>query len=182
MKYLALCVLAACGGSSKGAGGRTALDGVYAIQTWSENTTGCDAPGDSVFDQHAERGLMIKESMFVAVPVVDFHVCTDDAACNQELGEPTLFLPYMAERGSDAAGWISDDDGVAIDDNGTCRGEDTIATLTSTGSNTVAIAIEHRMVSGFPRDNTNHCAYDGLVAAAKQVPCMALETITAKLE
>lgn len=183
MKYCVVLALAACGGNGKpGGGGRTDLDGVYAIQTWDENATACDSAGSSVLDQHAERGLMIKESMFVTIPVVDFHVCTDSTECNMQLDSPTLFLPYMAERGSDADGWVSDDDGVPLDDNGVCHGEDTIATLTSTGSNTVAIRIEHRTVSGFPRDNTNHCAYDGLVAAAKQVPCMKLETLTAKRE
>src|SRR5258706_13099176 len=97
---LALAALAACGGAL------TDLEGVYTIDTWTNNTTSCAAEGPSVLATQSDKALFIKEQNFLGTKFINGVKCKDVAECQSKSKMDTIFLDgWSFESGSDSSGW-----------------------------------------------------------------------------
>lgn len=177
--WLAL-ILAGCGG---GSGGGTAFEGIYRVDTWTENPMACDAEGPSVAAIH-DPFFYVKNESFLGQGFVNVKDCGDIATCSDEANDPdTIHIgSFGFDAGSDSAGW-SAHSAVAFAFQGQCEGgvTDTTLMITKTG-----FRIERRHVEAvpFPPDTgaEDECPDAKVEQAAAGQPCDELEVVTASFE
>jgi hypothetical protein len=102
--WIALPLLVACGG-----GDMTALEGIYTIDTWTENTAGCAAEGDSILESQGRTALYVKIETFVTEKFINVNPCTDIADCESMASDgDTIHLGQWGfESGNDDDGWTN---------------------------------------------------------------------------
>ncbi len=167
-----LALLIGCGDDG------SALLGVYSLDAWTENDTGCDAEGPSVLETSDSTHFFIKEVNFFGTSIINVALCSDLADCQQRAADgDTIELgdrSYGFDSGSDSAGWTGG--GVIAGGSGdTCSGEVYDYLLTEVSDGVVQIRVETREVSGVPTDSDGFCDTDAARAAAKDQPCARLE-------
>src|SRR5882762_3131982 len=101
MRILLVAIaIAGCGGPL------TDLEGVYTMDTWTDNPTSCAAEGPSVLSTMQDKALFIKEQNFLGQKFVNGVKCKDVAECQSKAKQDTIFLDGWAfENGSDSSGW-----------------------------------------------------------------------------
>ncbi len=167
----------------------TGLQGIYLIDTWTQNPDVCTAEGPSVLG--SQTALYIKEETFPGlgsfVNVVD---CTDLADCESMAGdEDTIHLGgWGFDQGGDESGWtnssVSAFDSFTVDGQCEATGTDTVMTSPAEGS----IRIEARTTAEvlFPRPaSVTDCfdLEDDVVAAELEgQPCAQFEVVTATFD
>jgi hypothetical protein len=173
---LVLAALAGCGGDSG-----SALEGIYVIVDWTENTAAC-SDGPSIFPQ-AETAMYIKNENFLGTKFLNGMLCADVAECEELAGDDeTIHLGgYYFEEGNDEDGWTGGSFFGTTDDQGNCMGDFFEYVLQGTNQ---GVVIETRTipVDGFPEDEDGFCDYQDAKDAAEGRACTALEVVTADFE
>ena len=168
---------AACGG------GGTELTGIYAIDAWNENPTGCADPGPSVLGMRTETHFYIANGSFFGQDVVVVDGCESPAACRTLHAEGTpLFTQFgVYADGSDDGGWTSQFGSVSGLDPATCSG--TVIDLRMAQDETGVVLSQETTDATFPsRGNPDdeldvRCPFDVLYEVAESEPCVSLEVV-----
>jgi hypothetical protein len=167
----ALAALGGCGGDSG-----SALEGIYVITEWTENTTACtEGPSILGFD----TAMFVRYETFFGTSYLHAMPCADVAACAEMAAEEdTLFLGgYFLDRGSDGEGWIGDDfDQSSFD--GTCEGNYIEYVLTGEVGADVRVEGHAYPVEPFPEDEDGFCDSRAAREAATET-CTGLEVLVA---
>ena len=173
---LGLTLLIGCGG---GDGGGTSFQGIFKVDTWTQNRMSCDVEGASVATTH-EPLFYVKNESFLGQSFVNVNGCVDLATCKTEANDKdTIHIGSFAfEEGSDKSGW-STRSAFAFDVQGMCEGgvTDTKMTITKT-----TIRIEQRHVEAIPfppSTGEDECPDAKVEMAAMGQPCDELEVVTA---
>ena len=175
-----LCVLSlflalACGDD------QSKLVGVYVLDTWTENPDSCASEGASILADQGQTHLVVKQFDFFGLDILSASSCESLAECEEQLSSDALDLGgFNFEKGSDSKGWTGATVIAGGDPNGgDCSGQVRDFLMTATEAEAVEIQTEVRSVSGFPRDSDGFCDTDSAQEAAEDVPCEALEVLTA---
>jgi len=172
----AFAALGACGGDSG-----SALQGIYSIVGWTENTAAC-TEGASIFPQ-SDTALYIKNENFLGTKFLNGMLCTDLAECEElAADDDTIHLGgFYFEDGNDDDGWTGGSFFGTTDDQGNCMGDFFEYSLGGTNDGAV---IETRTipVDGFQEDADGFCPYEDAKAAARDGTCVALEVVTVTFE
>jgi len=171
-RLLGLLIAAGCGGGSL-----TELEGVYTLDTWTQNTAAC-SEGGSVLDQMSDKALFIKEENFLGERFVNAVRCTDAADCQAKAAMDTIFLDgYAFESGSDDKGWT----GQTVFASGidTCEGQVIDHVMTVPADGALRIESQTRNSLPFAKDSEGFCNTDDARKAAEGQPCAELEVVTA---
>ena len=137
--------LIGCGG---GDGGGTSFEGIYRVDTWTDNTTGCAAEGPSVAMMNDPLHYVKNENVFGST-FVNVKSCDDIATCTTEANDAdTIHIgSFGFDEGSDSAGWTTHD-AFSFSTNGQCDGGGvTDAKLTISAT---SLRIESKHVSALP--------------------------------
>jgi hypothetical protein len=178
---------AGCGGGDGGLSSEllAGYEGVYQLDTATENPAACDVEGASVLDTIAQRQFVAVALRMVIIDGLQLISCADDAGCAEvamkaksQAGWVAAWAWFFSESlGADQLGGLSASSG--SDQNGTCTSRTyTALTLIRTGD---ALRIESRttILADAPAD-------DGIcwAAPAKQrseaaaLPCSSLRVMT----
>jgi hypothetical protein len=101
-------LLLSCGGGDGG----TALEGVYEINSWSENPDACDAEGPSVLPHpFGTTHFYVKNENFFGQSFINVVGCEGVADCQEEAIDTTFDLSFFGPlySGNDDTGWRNDD-------------------------------------------------------------------------
>ena len=167
--------LIGCGGGSSGG---TSFEGIYRVDTWTDNNTAC-VEGPSVA-QGRDPFFYVKNESFLGARFVNVKDCNDIATCTTEANEEgTIHIgSFGFDEGSDAAGWTTHS-AFAFDVQGQCKGGVTDATLTISKT---GFRIESRHVEAVPFppvSGEDDCPDEKVEQAAEGQPCTELEVLTA---
>lgn len=176
-----------CSDDHAGGGGSSELsklDGLYTIDTWTENTSGCDVEGPSVLDSHASL-LGVGETNFFGYDLLVVIPCTDDQACADAvpggvfaaLGGGAVFIEG---QGDDASGWESNYIAYTIVD-GECQGVYADVRFEALEPGRVALtSTSYDVVFPVESDKSGEeCTVETAAEVAKGQPCSGLTRITA---
>jgi len=175
ISLLGLVVLG-CGG---GDGGGTSFEGIYRVETWTQNRMACDAEGPSVAMSH-EPLFYVKNESFLGSKFVNVNSCLDIATCSSEANDAdTIHIGSFAfEQGNDSSGW-STRSAFAFDVQGQCQGGVTETKMTISQT---SIRIEQKHVEAVPFPpvaGEDECPDAKVEEAAAGQPCDELEVVTA---
>ena len=169
-------LLIGCGG---GGGGGTSFEGIFMVDTWTQNRMSCDVEGASVATSH-EPLFYVKNESFLGQGFVNVNGCDDATICKTDANdEDTIHIgSFTFEEGSDSNGWTTRS-AFAFDVQGQCQGgvTDTKMSITKT-----TIRIEQRHVEAVPfppSSGEDDCPDDKVETAAMGQPCDELEVVTA---
>lgn len=180
---LLLLAVAGCGDDeAEDKGLKSGLEGIYAIQTWTINSMGCDAEGQSVLETEPRKKLAVQVQTFgneylLTVP------CSDAADCAEVLGSgpfAVLFGGAAFIEGSDSAGWTGTSTSWIFSD-GRCVGQVLEHQLTGKAKETVRLETRGSSVD-IPADSEAACDGEKVEAAAASQPCAGLQVITGVYE
>jgi hypothetical protein len=155
----------------------TALEGVYQIQTWTENATGCDSDGDSVLADRTDDHFYLKAESYPGQEFLNLVLCEGLEACAATAAEDTINIGFGFESGSDSAGWRGS--GYTLGGSDICSGEVRDTRLSETSAGQLRFEIRRTFVEGVPLDTDGFCDSDAAIAAAASQGCEALEVTTA---
>lgn len=161
----------------------SALQGIYAIDTWTDNAAGCDAEGESILDTQSDTALYLKEENFLGAKFLSGVLCADVAACAEMAADDeTIHLGrYSFEDGSDADGWRAGYCS-AFCDAGTCDGDYVENVLTSRAEGEIRLETRSTPVTGVADDGDGFCDDAAARAAAEGEACGSLEVIAATFD
>jgi len=157
----------------------TGFEGVYSIETWTENNGSCDSEGPSVLEQQSQTTFFVRVEEFLFSSYLRAQLCTDLSTCRARSADPAIVVTggWSFPDGSDADGWTrSTFSNEAV---GACTGTLDRYSLTSPSEGVLEIRIERRAGVEFPL-GPDGCDPELAEAAAEGQPCMYLEMITAK--
>jgi hypothetical protein len=168
--------LIGCGG---GDGGGTSFEGIYRVDTWTDNNMGCAAEGPSVA-MGREPFFYVKNENFLGSKFVNVNGCADIATCTADANDAdTIHIGSFAfEEGSDKAGWTTHS-AFAFNIQGQCEGGVTDSKLTISAA---SFRIEGTHVEAVPfaaGSGEDDCPDDKVEQAAAGQPCDGLEVVTA---
>ena len=160
----------------------TALEGAYAIETWTENQAGCDVEGASVLETENDKFAFVRHQEFFGEDLVSAGTCPTQAECEEEafVGDDEIRISGLSfDRGSDGAGWEGEFTATSWSGDSDCNGTVRSNRMTWDGM-TLTIRTEERRVS-FPQSGNpdDECPTETAVQMAQSVPCESLEVITA---
>lgn len=167
--------LIGCGGGSGG----TSFEGIYRVETWTDNLTGCAAEGPSV-TQGRDPLFYTKNEDFFGETFVNVKSCEDIATCKAEANDgDTIHIGMFGfEQGSDSAGWTTHS-AFAFSVQGQCEGGVTDSKLTITATS-FRIEAKHVEAVPFPAGTgDDECPDEKVEQAAAGQPCDGLEVVTA---
>ncbi len=172
---LGLVLLVGCGGGDDG----TSFQGLFSVDTWTQNRMTCDAEGPSVATTH-EPMFYVKNENFLGSSFVNVNSCLDPADCKMLANDDdTIHIGSFAfEDGSDSSGWTTHS-AFAFDVQGQCEGNVTDTKLTITKT---TLRIEERTVKVVPfpaSTGEDECPEAKVETAAMGQPCAGLEVVTA---
>jgi hypothetical protein len=151
LRILCACLplVAACGG-----GDMTALGGIYTIDSWTENTAGCDTEGGPAPFQD-DTALYIKSESIFGTDFVSVVTCADIAECEAQLADDDIDLgAYFFEEGSDEDGWTESSAFAFENFDGMCEASGTTDIMTSPAEGQIRIETRdpHRELGAIPGD------------------------------
>jgi len=171
-------------GGSGGGGSLSALNGVYPIDTWTQNQTACDVEGPSVLELQASTLLGVGTSdlagydFLVAIPCADDQSCADsvDGGIFAALGGGAVFTEG---QGNDQEGWETGSLAYAVVDT-ECQGRFTSARLETVGSQQLRLdQVGYDLV--FPavgdENSDDRCPVETAQQLSESAPCTSRETI-----
>ena len=160
-------------------------EGVYQLDTATENPAACDAEGASIIDTLTQKQFVAVAIQVLAISGLQVISCADDAGCADTAmkakgsgGWAAMWGYLFSENvGADQLGGLSASSG--FNQNGTCTDRDyTALTLTRTGD-TLRIEARKTLLADVPSDN-GICWADAVKqrseAAAR--PCSSLRVLT----
>jgi hypothetical protein len=167
--------------SSAGCGGdelSTGFEGVYSIETWTENDGSCDSEGPSVLEQQSQTMFFLRVEEFLFSSYLHAQLCTDLSSCRVRAADPALVVTggWSFRDGSDADGWTSSTFSNEVV--GACVGTLESYSLTSPSDGVLEIRIERTAGVEFP-PAPDGCDPELAEAAAEGQPCTYLEVVTA---
>lgn len=169
-------LLIGCGGGSSGG---TSFEGIYRVDTWTQNLMACDAEGPSVASTR-EPLFYVKNENFLGQRFVNVNGCDDVTICSTDANdEDTIHIGSFAfEEGSDSGGW-STRSAFAFDVQGQCQGGVTETKMTISKTS-FRIEQKHFEAVPFPPvAGEDECPDDKVEAAIAGQPCDELEIVTA---
>ena len=173
---LALVMVVGCGDDS------SELLGIYTLDSWTENDSGCGSEGPSVLEGSGMSHFYVKEISFFGQEFLNASLCPELPGCREDASDSELIslglFSYAFESGSDSKGWTGGGAIAGGGGGGECSGEVFDYLMTDEGDGMVRIAVEVREVSGFPRDSDDFCDTDAAREAAEGQPCDRLEVLT----
>jgi hypothetical protein len=155
----------------------TALEGVYEIQTWTENTTGCDSDGDSILEERSDDHFYLKAENLFGQEFLNLVLCEGLDTCLTTAAEDTINLGFGLDSGSDGAGWTGS--GYTLGGSDTCSGEVRNNSLVESEAGQLRFEIRRTFVEDVPLDSDGFCDSDAAIAAAESQGCEGLEVTTA---
>jgi hypothetical protein len=174
LSVLALLCAVACGDE------KSALQGIYVIDTWTENPDSCASEGASILEDQSETHFLVKDVEFFGLDLLILSTCIDLATCQERAAnDDEIFLGFGFDSGSDSNGWRGS--GAIVGgpvDGGDCSGEVSEFLLTDVGEDRVRMETEYIPVDGVPRDSEGFCSTDAAQEAAEGQPCERLEVLT----
>lgn len=170
---LVLALSIGCGGDD----GLTAFDGVYSIDTWTENPDDCNSEGASILANQTDMSFFVKDDEFFGVEFISVVQCPTVADCAAEAASDSINLSLISfEEGSDSSGWRGTGAFLGNDGMGSpCNGEVFVNLMTGPADDVVRIEIEHKEVVDFPAEADGNCDTDVVLAQESSFPCTSLE-------
>jgi hypothetical protein len=155
----------------------TALEGVYEIESWTQNDTGCDSDGASILADQTDDHFYLKAENLFGQEFLNLVLCEGLAACTVLAGEDTINLGFGLDSGSDGAGWTGS--GYSLGGSDTCSGEIRDNRLEETAGGELRFEIRRTFVEGVPLDADGFCDSDAAIEMAESQGCEGLEVTTA---
>lgn len=177
-RVFGLFVLAICVATAAGCGDDklSELDGMYELDSWTDNPDSCDAEGPAALEEGNTSHFFVRNDEFFGQEFLAAVTCSDLQECRDMAAETdTLFLGgFLFDEGSDSSGWTGKS-GFLGGEN--CDGEVQVATLT--GEPGTAVTIERRsyVVTDVALDSEGECDFDDAYAQAESQPCATLEVV-----
>lgn len=170
--WVVALALAGCGGESL-----TALEGLYAVSTWTLNPDSCDADGPSIAETH-DGFAYLKAESFLGTEFVNVHTCAtaDECADKARDGDTIHLNAFTFEEGSDADGWTNTSAFGFMRDV-SCESLVSVTTLTAPAAGTIRIEQRTLQPATYPPEN-GACTEEGAEAAGGAQPCAELEVVT----
>ena len=170
---IAVTVVAGCGG-----GIDSDLEGVYRIETWTDNPAAC-VEGPSVLVDRGDTALYLQAQSLFGTDFLNAETCVDVPTCRSIALAGDSFGLGLTD-GSDADGWTGTGAETGSDGAGGCQGARRDFLLT--GGPTIRIEIRTVASRPFSTDSDGFCTTDDALAAAEGQPCTSLEVITATFD
>ena len=168
--------------SACGSGGAAGTEGVYQVETWTDNQNDCAAEGPSVLTQHNETIFYLELGSLLGTDFLGGTFCADVAACQALAAEDTYHATLLLNfnEGNDADGWMCHCfmSGANVV-NGVCNDANLWETSLDLNPDH-SLRIERRVLSlsGFPADN-GRCTIDGAIQVASSGTCTSREVLNA---
>lgn len=163
----------------------TALAGLYTVDSWTDNEAGCDEEGPSSGDAllWPRFGVNPDANDLIGLSWVLAFACSDEDNCARRQDDGAviglLVNGWRLVEGDDAAGWRGTRDGAYREqDDDSCTGFRTTATLTGTAQTSARLEARHEFVSWDDENTGGPCDSDE-VAGLVTGTCDRLEVITA---
>ena len=161
--------------------------GVYAVESFTTNATGCDGEGASTLESLRERHVVVVATKTLGESRVGVLSCADLEACREKArqlaagemlsGEYFYDFTTVTPGGGLSARYASS--GFASEDRKLCTGGSASdRTLTRVGDR-LRIEERTRRASDYPADAEGGCWTDKALAAAEGKPCGQLRVLTA---
>ncbi len=192
--YFVICVGLALGtglvgcGDDGGSGGATptssAFQGIHEVESWTLNSDGCDAEGESVLDQRSALILIegcVLDLGFTSQSYLQAQECNDEAECQEvSCADGSINLSGWAfEGGNDSQGWRGVSSFASGSGEGSCQGHlDTFVLSEGEEEGQLVLETKRVLVDDVGRDADGFCDLDDLEAKAAGQPCAELEVIT----
>lgn len=158
-------------------GDLSALEGVYQIQSWSENMTDCASDGDSIIDMKSDDHFYVKAENLFGQEFLNVVHCEGLAACSAQAAEDTIHLGFGLDSGSDGDGWVGS--GYTLGGSESCNGEIRDNRLTETAEGLLRFEIRRTFVENVPLDSEGFCDSDAAKEMAASQGCEGLEVSSA---
>ena len=170
--------LSACGG-----GISTDFEGIYEIETWTSNTSGCETEGMSVLASQPNQRFYVRTESYYGTDFLNVTLCTTDTACATEAGAEGFDFEngWAFDKGSDGAGWRGALALVTSSGGAPCTGTVSDDTMASPTDGTLRIESRIRQPRPFAPDSDGFCSSDDAIAASSGEPCIRYEAVTASL-
>jgi hypothetical protein len=166
-------------GTACGGGLSTDLEGVYSVDTWTQNATGCGAGGDDVTSLH-DPLIYVKADSFFGADFIGAVGCPDPATCQAEAADDTISLgQFYFEEGSDDEGWIGRggySSGPGPD--GMCIGGLNVLTMTGSAGASITLRDEFHEAAPFAPEG-GECDVDTAMDNAATQPCASADEVHA---
>ncbi len=166
-----------CGGDE---GVSTSLEGVYEINTWTENPDGCDAEGPSVLpNSFGTTHFYVKNENFFGQSYVGVVACDGVAACQVKAEEVFIDLFFFGPLvlGNDDEGWRNDDS--------SCGGGGTIPypdlLMLPDGEDAVLLESRIKTLDDPPEDDEGFLDCEAGFAQVAALPCEKLVVVSGTL-
>lgn len=155
----------------------SALEGVYEIQSWTENTTDCASDGESIIDTMSDDHFYVKAENLFGQEFLNVVHCEGLAACSAQAAEDTINLGFGLDSGSDGAGWTGS--GYTLGGSESCSGEIRNNQLTESADGSLRFEIRRTFVEDVPLDSEGFCDSDAAIEMAASQGCEGLEVSSA---
>ena len=167
-----VAALAACGG---GGGSSSAFDGIYTLDSWTQNQTSCDTPGGPAPFGSDNTHFFVRRDEFFGETVVNAIMCEDLETCRQKGNDrETIYIgQFYFEDGNDTDGWTANISYLFPPD---CDGTVGRVKLTGTPGTSVTIRKEEVTVTGVGMDGED-CDEQAAEEQAADKPCESLELV-----
>ena len=176
MRGIAIVVMAIAAGC--GGGIESDLEGIYRIDTWTDNPTAC-SEGPSVLADRGDTALYLQAQSLLGTDFLNAETCADVPTCRTTAqGGNSFGLGFV--DGSDDDGWTGTGAQAGGDGAGGCQGARRDFSLT--GATMIRIEIRTVTSQPFPEDGEGFCTTDAALDAAEGQPCTGLEVITATFD
>lgn len=155
----------------------SSLEGIYEIQSWSENTRGCDSDGESILAMQSDDHFYLKAENFFDQEFLNLVMCEGVEACAVLAADDTINLGFGLDSGSDSQGWTGA--GYSLGGSESCSGEIRDNRLAETSSGELRFEIRRTFVAEVPLDSEGFCDSDVAIEMAASQGCEALEVTSA---
>ena len=173
----AVLTMLACGCGDSGI--ETKFEGIYQIDSWTENLDACDLEGPSIMETQSATMMFVRVDNFI-IDFLSAMTCLDLENCRQEAADDSFNLSAWAfDTGNDGSGWYGSGTSAYSSGDGPCRGEVWQVILTSPEPDHILLAVETTQVEGFEKDADGFCDLDAAESLAQGQPCNSLEVIKA---
>ena len=144
----------------------TAWNGVYAVDDYTINSSGCDAEGPSMVGELGEPDFVVAGDVIQGTPIVMVAGCPDAATCQQNGANPPptqyQFGAWVFCDGGDGAITAAYTFAGTPNDSGTCDKPSLLAdTMTQPAPQQVRLEARTYVGDPYPQDSPGHCANTG---------------------
>lgn len=172
---LALAVASGCGGDDG-----TAFEGIYSIDTWTENPDDCNSDGDSILADQTDTAFYLENANFLGSDFVTGTTCADVDACAMDAAESDfVLLGFNFNEGNDTDGWESGAGAFLSNDGqgGPCTGAVFLQFMSSPADGVIRIETQNKEIVDLPAGSDGSCDTDVAIEMEPDLPCTSLEVI-----